>query len=46
MEDDEDLDWPEAVRQDKVLRTQTLGGQYPDSKEVQYMVGVFQGGKS
>ncbi|PHH64394.1 hypothetical protein CDD81_4615 [Ophiocordyceps australis] len=37
------LDWNEAVRQDKVLRTQTLGGQYPDSNEVQYMVGVFKG---
>lgn len=42
-EDDDMLDWTEAVRQDKVLRTQTLGGQYPDVKEVQYMVGVFQG---
>ncbi|OAA69540.1 sulfite reductase beta subunit [Cordyceps fumosorosea ARSEF 2679] len=42
--DAEDLiDWNEAVRQDKVLRTQTLGGQYPDADEVQYMVGVFQG---
>lgn len=37
------IDWNEAVRQDKVLRTQTLGGQYPDADEVQYMVGVFQG---
>ncbi|QUC20238.1 uncharacterized protein UV8b_04479 [Ustilaginoidea virens] len=37
------MDWNEAVRQDKVLKTQTLGGQYPDSDEVQYMVGVFQG---
>ncbi|PHH78627.1 hypothetical protein CDD82_2930 [Ophiocordyceps australis] len=37
------LDWNEAVRQDKVLRTQTLGGQSPDSNEVQYMVGVFKG---
>lgn len=44
-EDDDDLTWGDAVRQDKVLRTQTLGGQYPDSKEVQYMVGVFQGSK-
>ncbi|KAF7549024.1 hypothetical protein G7046_g8471 [Stylonectria norvegica] len=45
VEDGEDdvLDWAEAVRQDKVLRTQTLGGQYPEYKEVQYMVGVFQG---
>lgn len=44
--DAEDLiDWNEAIRQDKVLRTQTLGGQYPDADEVQYMVGVFQGSK-
>lgn len=45
-DDDDDLmDWNESVRQDKVLRTQTLGGQYPDADEVQYMVGVFQGSK-
>ncbi|UZP45721.1 hypothetical protein NXS19_013533 [Fusarium pseudograminearum] len=42
-EEDEVMDWTEAVRQDKVLRTQTLGGQYPEYKEVQHMVGVFQG---
>ncbi|GJN76541.1 sulfite reductase beta subunit [Purpureocillium lilacinum] len=42
-DDDQFLDWNDAVRQDKVLRTQTLGGQYPDTNEVQYMVGVFQG---
>ncbi|KHN98991.1 DNA-directed RNA polymerase III complex subunit Rpc37 [Metarhizium album ARSEF 1941] len=42
-DDDEYMDWNEAVRQDMVLRTQTLGGQYPDTDEVQYMVGVFQG---
>ncbi|KAM0202746.1 hypothetical protein ACHAPI_000912 [Fusarium lateritium] len=42
-DEDESLDWTEAVRQDKVLRTQTLGGQYPEYKEVQHMVGVFQG---
>ena len=41
--EEEHVDWSEAVRQDKVLRTQTLGGQYPEYKEVQYMVGVFQG---
>ncbi|KAF5022071.1 hypothetical protein F66182_5869 [Fusarium sp. NRRL 66182] len=45
-DDDENLDWTEAVRQDRVLRTQTLGGQYPEYKEVQHMVGVFQGSKS
>lgn len=42
-DDDLFLDWTEALRQDKVLRTQTLGGQLPDHKEVQYMIGVFQG---
>ncbi|KAL9946806.1 hypothetical protein ACHAP6_003235, partial [Verticillium nonalfalfae] len=42
-DDDLFLDWSEAVRQDKVLRTQTMGGTCPDSKEVQYMIGVFQG---
>ncbi|RYP53930.1 hypothetical protein DL768_001242 [Monosporascus sp. mg162] len=38
-------DWSEAVRQDKVLRTQTLGGQYPLEAEsnCRWMVGVFQG---
>ncbi|WQF85662.1 Putative DNA-directed RNA polymerase III subunit Rpc5 [Colletotrichum destructivum] len=43
LDDELYLEWPEAVRQDKVLRTQTLGGQCPDHKEVQYMIGVFQG---
>lgn len=43
LDDDDLIDWNEAVRQDKVLRTQTLGGQYPETDEVQYMVGVFQG---
>ncbi|KAL7956168.1 Sin-like protein conserved region domain-containing protein [Trichoderma compactum] len=43
VEEDENLDWNDAVRQGKVLSTQTLGGQYPDTDEVQYMVGVFQG---
>ncbi|KAF4966093.1 hypothetical protein FZEAL_10692, partial [Fusarium zealandicum] len=42
-DDDDNVDWTEAIRQDKVLRTQTLGGQYPEYKEVQHMVGVFQG---
>ncbi|KAL7932951.1 Sin-like protein conserved region domain-containing protein [Trichoderma chlorosporum] len=43
VDEDENLDWNDAVRQGKVLSTQTLGGQYPDTDEVQYMVGVFQG---
>ncbi|KAI1381954.1 hypothetical protein F4677DRAFT_400378 [Hypoxylon crocopeplum] len=39
------LDWNEAVRQDKVLRTQTLGGQFPIESETncRWMVGVFKG---
>ncbi|KAI0466400.1 Sin-like protein conserved region-domain-containing protein [Xylaria cf. heliscus] len=39
------MDWPEAVRQDKVLRTKTLGGQLPAESETecQWMVGVFKG---
>ncbi|KAI1779580.1 hypothetical protein F4818DRAFT_436883 [Hypoxylon cercidicola] len=39
------LDWSEAVRQDKVLRTQTLGGQFPVEKDTdcRWMVGVFKG---
>ncbi|KAI0144315.1 hypothetical protein GGR57DRAFT_482779 [Xylariaceae sp. FL1272] len=39
------LSWNEAVRQDKVLRTQTLGGQIPTSTKItpNYMVGVFVG---
>lgn len=51
-EEDMDMDmladWSEAVRQDKVLRTQTLGGQYPLEAEsnCRWMVGVFQGGES
>lgn len=44
-EDDLMMDWNEAARQGKVLTTQTLGGQYPDVDNVQYMVGVFQGSK-
>ena len=42
-DDDVMLDWNEAVKQGKALTTQTLGGQYPDTNDVQYMVGVFQG---
>ena len=45
LDDDDILEWNEAVRQGKALTTQTLGGQYPDSNDVQYMVGVFQGSK-
>ncbi|KAI1312342.1 Sin-like protein conserved region-domain-containing protein [Xylaria venustula] len=39
------MDWSEAVRQDRVLRTKTLGGQLPTESETecQWMVGVFKG---
>ncbi|KAI0841852.1 hypothetical protein F5Y06DRAFT_258388 [Hypoxylon sp. FL0890] len=39
------LDWNEAVRQDKVLRTQTLGGHFATEKETscRWMIGVFKG---
>ncbi|KAI9158206.1 DNA-directed RNA polymerase III subunit rpc5 [Paramyrothecium foliicola] len=43
LEAEESLDWNEAMRQNKVLTTQTFGGQYPEADEVQHMVGVFQG---
>lgn len=41
------LDWSEAVRQDKVLRTQTLGGQFANEKDTncRWVIGVFKGGK-
>ncbi|ROT42914.1 hypothetical protein SODALDRAFT_327080 [Sodiomyces alkalinus F11] len=42
-DDDLMMDWTEALRQDKVLRTQSLGGTCPETKEVQHMIGVFQG---
>lgn len=41
---DPGMDWAEALRKDYVLRTQTLGGQMPNTKaESKYMVGVFAG---
>ncbi|KUI53832.1 DNA-directed RNA polymerase III subunit rpc5 [Cytospora mali] len=44
---DPGMDWAEALRKDYVLRTQTLGGQMPDtSAESKYMVGVFAGPSS
>lgn len=41
-------DWSEAVRQDRVLRTQTLGGSFPVEAEshCRWMVGIFQGSES
>ena len=46
--DDDEIeggDWTEAVRADKVLRTQTLGGMSVSPQDARYMVGVFQGSK-
>ncbi|CAK7270771.1 hypothetical protein SEPCBS119000_004257 [Sporothrix epigloea] len=39
-------DWSEAVRQDRVLRLQTLGGMCPPARiaEAKWMIGVFEGG--
>lgn len=39
------MGWNEAVRQDRVLRTQTLGGQIPpeSATDCQWVVGVFKG---
>ncbi|ORY65276.1 Sin-like protein conserved region-domain-containing protein [Pseudomassariella vexata] len=42
--DREIYDWSEAVRQDKVLRTQTLGGMVGSGEDCRWMVGVFKGG--
>ncbi|KAI2606702.1 hypothetical protein GGR54DRAFT_412880 [Hypoxylon sp. NC1633] len=38
------LDWNEAVRQDKVLRARTIGGQFPVENEnnCRWMVGIFK----
>jgi DNA-directed RNA polymerase III subunit RPC5 len=43
---EEVLSWGDAVRQDRVLRTRTLGGQAPELTDCTVMVGVFQGGES
>lgn len=39
-------DWSEAVRQDRVLRLQTLGGMCPPARiaEARWMIGAFDGG--
>ncbi|KAK3943357.1 Sin-like protein conserved region-domain-containing protein [Diplogelasinospora grovesii] len=43
-EDAQPLSWAEAIRQDKVLRTQTLGGgRSAEEENTRHMVGVFQG---
>lgn len=39
-------EWADEVRADRVLRSQTLGGIIPKKEPVNYMIGVFQGGKS
>jgi DNA-directed RNA polymerase-3 subunit RPC5 len=45
-DDVEGGDWNEALRSDRVLRKQTLGGLSTDSKDARYLVAVFQGSKS
>jgi DNA-directed RNA polymerase-3 subunit RPC5 len=45
-DDIEGGDWNEAVRSDRVLRKQTLGGLNTESKDARYLVAVFQGSKS
>jgi len=46
-DDNGPLSWAEAARQDKVLRTQTLGGgRSTEEENAKYMVGVFQGSES
>ncbi|KAK0620462.1 Sin-like protein conserved region-domain-containing protein [Immersiella caudata] len=43
-DDNAPMSWVEATRQDKVLRTQTLGGgRSTEEENAKYMVGVFQG---
>ncbi|KAL1866449.1 hypothetical protein VTK73DRAFT_4683 [Phialemonium thermophilum] len=42
VEEVEGGDWAEAVRLDRVLRTQTLGGMSSPPSDANYMVGVFQ----
>ncbi|KAK0643923.1 Sin-like protein conserved region-domain-containing protein [Cercophora newfieldiana] len=43
-DDNNPTSWAEATRQDKVLRTQTLGGgRSTEEENAKYMVGVFQG---
>jgi hypothetical protein len=37
------LSWAEAVKQDKVLRTQTFGGGRSAEEHTREMIGVFQG---
>lgn len=47
--DDSDypMEWNEALRQEKVLKTQTLGGaRSAEEKTANFMVGVFQGSES
>lgn len=47
--DDSDypMEWTEALRQEKVLKTQTLGGaRSVEEESTNFMVGVFQGSES
>jgi hypothetical protein len=46
-DDEGPLNWVEALRQDKVLRTQTFGGsRSAEEKHTRHMIGVFQGSTS
>jgi DNA-directed RNA polymerase-3 subunit RPC5 len=45
-DDVEGGDWGEAVRTDKVLRMQTLGGLSTEPNDARYLVAVFQGSES
>ena len=38
-------EWVDEVRADRVLKNQTLGGIVPKQEPLNYMIGVFQGGK-
>lgn len=38
-------DWVDEVRADRVLKSQTLGGIIPKEEPLNYMIGIFQGGK-
>lgn len=46
-DDEPPLNWAEAARQDKVLRTQTFGGgRSAEEENARHMIGVFQGSKA
>lgn len=43
--DRRNADWVDEVRADRVLRSQTLGGIIVKEEPLNYMIGIFQGGK-